>query len=1031
MERPEFRALYAPPPPHIPNQEAMVRYVRQRCGAFEKYLYQYIATQYLSKRSLRRSLLLFHGLGTGKTCSAITLAEAFLTTHRAGDDPLVWIVASPALQASFMNEVYNIHRKQEDWSAWTATCTGQSYRAFFPNAARLDPAVFARQVRHFITSRYRFWTYEAFASHLKQMAETRAEPIQNKVIIVDEAHNVRGDDNTLGALMKDALRRGTNNRLVLLSATPMFNEAADIIGLFELLLANEHRDTRALERMAKAKTGLFRNATQRNAAGFQRIEEIAREYVSYVRGANPFTFAVRLSPSQSGIEVLRGDGSPEHKWIADVRDGLVGTPLGDLQHAWWSARKPKYASVVAAIEDKDGKIKAAQSSLMQGGNVIYPVPGTDGVPGRPGFFQIFKSVQSASDTSLRVEYLTGTVANCLQPGKALRAIGSKLDRIVQLALSAKGIVMIYSEFVWGGVVPVAIALEHAGFQRFGENNMLAGSAARAKMRGAPRSYAIISGTSDVMGRKSFAEILEAINSPSNRHGDTVKVVLLTQVASEGLTLKNVREVHIMDPWYHFNHLEQVVGRALRTCSHEALPLTERNVTVYLHCAVAPAGDGMTPDEHAYAIATRKQKQIGMVERTLRDAAFDCALHYNVNYTPPSVFGFKLDIETSQGAKIPWQFGDDPSHRPQCKLKLPAGADRDLEPRELVHVEAILPTVLARMRSVLVGAVEAGNSRVAVRDLVDSVNVAPSLAKAAVYHITEIPDFIAGVMLRLHGSHIVLQKTTSRPSGALLDIDAAAAQEAAPGARPADAAVAPAAPAAGPAAPAAPKACAYADILRLLPDDAVSAKFALYSMLTRKCFFQFASDVVSGAEAAATPEARRAVQLFNEEGVWVWGASKTTPVGFVNVFAPRADFELWMWNGADGRVDRASIKQTEALRDKRAFADVPQSVTALKDTVGFFGLKRDRATADDDAILVFQVLMPNSLQGEQRGALCETKSSDDLKAVMTSLNAGFFAQQDKAALKQYDRRRVLCARIAEELAAHRQMMYPPYYKVARR
>ena len=49
-----------------------------------------------------------------------------------------------------------------------------------------------------------------------------------------------------------------------------------------------------------------------------------------------------------------------------------------------------------------------------------------------------------------------------------------------------------------------------------------------------------------------------------------------------MDFKNIREIHVLEPWYHLNKLEQIVGRGIRFCSHSGLDPQKRNVTVYLH-----------------------------------------------------------------------------------------------------------------------------------------------------------------------------------------------------------------------------------------------------------------------------------------------------------------------------------------------------------------------------------------------------------------------------------------------------------------
>jgi len=69
---------------------------------------------------------------------------------------------------------------------------------------------------------------------------------------------------------------------------------------------------------------------------------------------------------------------------------------------------------------------------------------------------------------------------------------------------------------------------------------------------------------------------------NNNHGEIIKVFMITSSGAEGISLKNTRYVHILEPYWHPVRMEQVIGRARRICSHENLPDDERRVNVYLY-----------------------------------------------------------------------------------------------------------------------------------------------------------------------------------------------------------------------------------------------------------------------------------------------------------------------------------------------------------------------------------------------------------------------------------------------------------------
>ena len=74
---------------------------------------------------------------------------------------------------------------------------------------------------------------------------------------------------------------------------------------------------------------------------------------------------------------------------------------------------------------------------------------------------------------------------------------------------------------------------------------------------------------------------------NNKDGNLLKVILGTKAAGEGLNILYVREVHVLEPWFHLNRLEQVIGRGIRNCSHKDIEEKERNVTVYLYTVMEP------------------------------------------------------------------------------------------------------------------------------------------------------------------------------------------------------------------------------------------------------------------------------------------------------------------------------------------------------------------------------------------------------------------------------------------------------------
>jgi hypothetical protein len=127
----------------------------------------------------------------------------------------------------------------------------------------------------------------------------------------------------------------------------------------------------------------------------------------------------------------------------------------------------------------------------------------------------------------------------------------------------------------------------------------------------------------------------------NRTGVIAKVFMITQSGAEGISLFNTRQVHIMEPYWNNVRLHQVIGRAIRTCSHMNLPWDDRVVDVFTYVMkfsdkqktelprpIATADKGMTTDQIILNIAEKKQALADGLEEILQSASVDCELHFH-------------------------------------------------------------------------------------------------------------------------------------------------------------------------------------------------------------------------------------------------------------------------------------------------------------------------------------------------------------------------------------------------------------------
>ena len=125
------------------------------------------------------------------------------------------------------------------------------------------------------------------------------------------------------------------------------------------------------------------------------------------------------------------------------------------------------------------------------------------------------------------------------------------------------------------------------------------------------------------------EIKRVFNQRSNQYGDQIQILLGSPSIKEGVSLLRVEQVHILEPYWNMSRMDQVIGRAIRFCSHKDVPLRRRLVKVYLYLATSEKGEE-TVDEYIWKLAKEKYKLISKFEYAMKQSAVDCELNKNAN-----------------------------------------------------------------------------------------------------------------------------------------------------------------------------------------------------------------------------------------------------------------------------------------------------------------------------------------------------------------------------------------------------------------
>ena len=655
-----------------------------------------------------------NGILTHNTCSAITIAEKFKPMVQKYGTKIHILLSGPLLK--------------DNWKDELLKCTGETYikhdnGSIYVNDIEKQKA--KKIALNAAMQYYRFMSYRSFYKKVlgekirnsgqedekrkakyrktdegefeRDIAIDRIYNLNNTLLIVDEAHNLTGNDygNALAKIIKNSY----NLKIVLLTATPMKNLADDIIELINFIRPPNNPIMR--DRIFSSHKN---HEMQIKEGGIEYFKKMASGYVSHLRGADPLTFAKRIDKGEI----------PKGLFFTSVTRCLM-LPF----------QRKTYDDTVAIADDTlDRRSEAVANFAFPGiddkKNLVgyYGNEGIDYVKNQLKINQELinkkialeilkdKSIENDNDLlylSDSKNNLTGKIFQfenlkyfSIKFYKALK----KLNRLVWQKKGAKT-AFVYSNLVRAGIEIFQEILLVNGYLEYDENprnykitpntrcyfcglpfsdhksdhvstttkpnkNISESSTEYKKESNKipihefhPATFVVVTGKSSEESGEIIPEekqyiLRNVFSNLENINGKNIKFVLGSKVMNEGISLKLVSEVHILDVYFNLGKVDQVIGRAIRHCSHYQL-MNEENpfpkVNVYKYCVKLDDKDGkMSTEEDLYKKAELKYVLIKKMERAMKEVAIDCALNRDGNIFPEEIDMFDKCIDPSTNDK---------------------------------------------------------------------------------------------------------------------------------------------------------------------------------------------------------------------------------------------------------------------------------------------------------------------------------------------------------------------------------------------
>ena len=392
---------------------------------FELAPQQAFVRNFLSFQTPYNSLLLYHMLGSGKTCTAIGVCEEQRDyLKQMGISKRTIIVASPNVQDNFRLQLFDERKLKLVDGLWNIRgCTGNKFiKEINPmNMKGLTKEKVVSQIKAIINTSYLFLGYIEFANYIEKVKEVKGSfrdeqdkrikmtrnlkyEFDNRLFVIDEIHNIRiaeeNKNKKVAIQLEDLVKSASNMRLLLLSATPMYNSYKEIIWLLNLMNLNDRRATIEIKDVFD-KDGNFKKGPNGEDEGKELLSRKATGYVSFVRGENPYTFPFRVYPStfspKSTLEDVKypefqmnGKKIEDSDAIQILKPTIYLTNIGEYQAMGYkfaidSLRKRKISTTtktgvvreMPSFENMESFGYTLLQIPLEALNIVYPMEGLE------------------------------------------------------------------------------------------------------------------------------------------------------------------------------------------------------------------------------------------------------------------------------------------------------------------------------------------------------------------------------------------------------------------------------------------------------------------------------------------------------------------------------------------------------------------------------------------------------------------------------------------------------------------------------
>lgn len=538
---------------------------------------------------------------THNTCAGVSIAENF----KSLSSKIHIVVPRSLLKSEWTRQIIkctgNVYKNDKDVHSYYKILTNKSFKKSVLGEKRV---MYIDGKKH---------TERIFSSN-------RIYSLDNSLLIIDEAHNISGNEDV--DAVKHLVDVSKNLTVIMLSATPMKNKASDIIDLLMVLVEKKKRIKKEL---IFKESELMDDFTEK---GEEIFKKLIKGRISYLKSNDPLVY-------------------PGRKDMGELIDGLIFTKVIKCNLSPFHII-PKSDDILVSYS------KAMTNFAYPGidNNEIKPFysRGLDGIQrsindvklNKPLIIELFKTM--FNDKSIDDSFIDATNTSLMgnmYNEKYLHMFSSKYLNALKNINNARTTCLVYTNYVVVGVDTFKQVLLSNGYVEYPNTHVKSDTRCYAcddrytthfnkDHEFKPASFLIVKATStndgeDIVPEKLYNDIKNIYNNENNRDGKYIKILVGSKVVNEGIDMRNVGEIHILDAHWNLGRDDQVVGRGIRYCSHyDTIKKTGIMPMVKIYRYASPE------DIEMYKQAEQKYLFVKRVEHIVKRNAIDCPYNYMRN-----------------------------------------------------------------------------------------------------------------------------------------------------------------------------------------------------------------------------------------------------------------------------------------------------------------------------------------------------------------------------------------------------------------